>query len=440
MTKLIPSRFSVVIIVVLLSLLVICRMPPAFSQQQTSGFSPFSGPPTYQVYWNGSAWVKLSGGQQTSVTGSAYQGVTNITLAYFDPRRNVTFPNPTELTDALSFFSNVLDLDLPHYSVELMPSVPSGVLSLTNSTANLNVRAEHFILHPNDAVNATDGAVDIACMVNGGIIFWLNMNQFSGAPFLKHPAASVQDQAVGFLGRYVNYSGSSYIRDLRSLVDTYGIAGSFAAAVGNSTLQVNPYGNIGGQYLQFVQAPEGINNTYDGIVLHYQNGLLIEFVDFWNRVPIGSFQVNVNPLEAIQIAKQATRSYSFTYANMTVSNFTLSSADNAVLWDLTMQPRDGLLYPMYGVSLGLSRMYAGGITELQVGVWADTGQVAGTNYVSSYGGPSGAAPFNPSSASQTSKPENSLINTKIVAAVATIAAIVTIGAIVLKKKSIKQSK
>ena len=252
---------------------------------------------------------------------------------------------------------------------------------------------EHFVLYSNSALNGTDGTIDIAFMINDGRIFYLDTTYLSAeTPFYMHPTASVQDQASAFLDRYVNYydtySGASNIEDLRSLINTYGMVGPVNQGIGNSTMEVIAWPRYpDNHYTTLVRAPKGISNTYDNIVLSYNRGVLNQFIDLWDRMPVGSFDVNLNETQAVQIAEKATGSYSIAYDNVTLSNFTLSKVNNAVMTELEMQPRNGSLYPMYTVSLGLNRMYAGGITELQVGVWADTGQVVGTNYVSNYGGP-----------------------------------------------------
>lgn len=444
-----------IIVALIMFALIVSQVPGAFSEQQTNATvsikPPLLGPPVsaHQVYWNGSAWATLSGENQTSTLDSMYQGVANITLLNI-PEMNVTFPNQTEVENALAFFSNVLDLNMTHYSVELMPSGPANpadAFSSSNSNIYENAVAESFILFPTNAINSTDGTLDIACNVIGDRVFYLDIVQTSAKmPFFTHSMTSTQDQISELVDRYANYSGDSSIQDIKSAIETYGIAGSSQEAIGNSTLDVNTYaGDESNPYLTLIRAPEGINNTYDNIILWYQNGIVRQLIDLWNRVPIGSFAIDLTQAEAVQIAEQAVRDYSFSYGNTTYSNFTISNAGNAVLTNLQMQPRNGSLYPLYGISLGLSHMF-GGISELQVGVWADTGQVAGVNWVGSYGGSSSitsTAPFNPSSASHNLKPNNSdavSTSTYIIVAVVSFAVVVAISAVILKKRNMKLNK
>ena len=446
MTKISSNKLSATIIFVLLSFLLISQVPGAFSQQTSaSPATPATLPTpgsTYQAYWNGSAWAKLSNQQQVT---PSYQGVTNITVPDLLPQMitnmNITYPNPTELNNALSFFSNVIGIDLTHYNVQLMP-IGAGP-AVNDNGVNKATTSESYILYSKNGVNATDGTINIMCMLEGTTIYYLDISRSSSeTPFYSQPiASSVQDQAGQFLSRYANYSSDTTIANLQNLMKTSTLIGTSMSAVGDSTLQVkNVNDTQNSPYVTLIRAPEGINNTYDTIVLSYQNGMINQFIDFWNRYPIGSFDVNFAQAEALQVAKYAAQNYSFTYNGITESNFTLSTASDAVICDLQMQPRNGTLYPLYGFSLGLSRTFPGGITELQVGVWADTGQVAGINYVSSYGalttGSTTNQPTNsPSSADSNTQNKAQSTNTYVaIAAVAVIVILATTISVVVQKK------
>lgn len=79
--------------------------------------------------------------------------------------------------------------------------------------------------------------------------------------------------------------------------------------------------------------------------------------------------------------KNIANNHTLNYPGQPTENFTLSNTQNAVLTELYMEQRGGILYPIYGVSFLLNHPFVHGIDELQVGVWADTGQVTGVNVV-----------------------------------------------------------
>jgi len=445
LNKIHMNKLGLIIITTLLSILIISQVPSGFSQQ--TSMLPTALPPpgsTIQVCWNGSAWTKLSVGQQVT---TAYQGVTNITVPNLLPQMitgmNITYPNPTELNNALSFFSDVADIDLSHYNVQLMPTGQGP--SISNTGTSQPTKSESYVLYSKNGVNSTDGTINIMCMLEGNTIYYLDISSPSSkTPFYLHPvASSVQDQVSQFLGSYADYSNDPTIASLKNLIATSSLTGTSIEGLGDSTLHVtNAIGTQNSPYVTLDRAPTTINNTYDTIVVSYNNGMISQFVDFWNRVPVGSFDVNINQNDALQTAENAARNFSFTANGETVSNFTLSNAPNAVICDLQMQPRDGSLYPLYGFSLGLSRTFAGGITELQVGVWADTGQIAGINYVSSYNAiSSGGTPsqFGLSSPASTSNSESTAtqpIDVYIAITVIIVASALTVSAVILKKRKV----
>ena len=98
---------------VLFIILVVSQVPVGLSQTPTNTPTTLPSlalPVGYPVYWNGSGWVKLSSGQQTENLTSTYFGITSVTLPNYPVATNFTYPNPTDVSNALNFFSNILGL------------------------------------------------------------------------------------------------------------------------------------------------------------------------------------------------------------------------------------------------------------------------------------------------------------------------------------------
>lgn len=215
-------------------------------------------------------------------------------MPYFPPENNDTFPSITEVENAFSVFSNMLNLDMSHYTIELLPD------STVGSREN-----EVYFLNSNTAINLTDGQLDIAFSFSNGRLSYIKMAQESDqTPFFLKPQASTQQWVLNFFDSYANSSDVSYIQDMRSALDIYGIS-NYTKPVGNSTIQVI-LGGVGGETgisIELSRAPEGITNTYDTVVVEFQSGA-IELNDLWNNLPIGSYQFSLNQSEAEQIAKK----------------------------------------------------------------------------------------------------------------------------------------
>jgi len=320
--------------------------------------------------------------------------------------------------NAVAFLKDVMGIDTARYSI-----------TLKSTGAVADYKLENYIL------NSTDDAVSVVCLVKDNIIRSCSILSLSANPpaYTQNDVAT-KDQAINALDRYTSYSNASYLQSMRDTINTRGISESAKAQIGEARLEVTNSDTESRQSITWARAPEGINNTYNAVALDFSNGRLVKFTDFWDRQPIGSFDVNIDQTKAIEIAKNAAQNYSITYNNATISGFILAKAENAILTELTMQPRNNALYPAWGISLGLDKESPAGITELQVAIWADTGEVAGVNWASHYGTPSNAAaPIgSPQPANNASTPTNALIIA--LAAAIIVAASVCIMAVQKRKK------
>jgi hypothetical protein len=320
--------------------------------------------------------------------------------------------------NAVAFLKDVMGIDTARYSI-----------TLKSTGAVADYKLENYIL------NSTDDAVSVVCLVKDNIIRSCSILSLSANPpaYTQNDVAT-KDQAINALDRYTSYSNASYLQSMRDTINTRGISESAKAQIGEARLEVTNSDTESRQSITWARAPEGINNTYNAVALDFSNGRLVKFTDFWDRQPIGSFDVNIDQTKAIEIAKNAAQNYSITYNNATISGFILAKAENAILTELTMQTRNNALNPAWGISLGLDKESPAGITELQVAIWADTGEVAGVNWASHYGTPSNAAaPIgSPQPANNASTPTNALIIA--LAAAIIVAASVCIMAVQKRKK------
>ena len=86
--------------------------------------------------------------------------------------------------------------------------------------------------------------------------------------------------------------------------------------------------------------------------------------------------VNVSQDQAVQIAQNYVKTYSWNANGTEVSNVALLQTPVSI--QFCPHPRnDGLtLIPYWYITLYLAKTYPGEVDRIAVGVWADTGQVA----------------------------------------------------------------
>jgi hypothetical protein len=144
---------------------------------------------------------------------------------------------------------------------------------------------------------------------------------------------------------------------------------------GDVKLQFSSYDDYADVLLMY--SKNGADFQAKSLHLSYQKKVLTEFSDDWLLFKIGSTQIDVSKEQAVLIAKNAAKSYSWTVSGTKVSNFQI--LDNPVSAQFYPKPGDSdifTLYPYWYVTLYLDKTYPGGVTQIAVGVWADTGQIA----------------------------------------------------------------
>ena len=119
----------------------------------------------------------------------------------------------------------------------------------------------------------------------------------------------------------------------------------------------------------------GIYNGFNGVNFYLRDGNFKEFVDTWNRYPIGSADA-MSQEEAYSIAKAAVEAYSYKLSDdVTVSGLVVSDKYGPVVADLSMLTRGEALYPSWEFLVPLNQTYPYRVSSVYVRLWADTGEI-----------------------------------------------------------------
>jgi hypothetical protein len=154
-------------------------------------------------------------------------------------------------------------------------------------------------------------------------------------------------------------------------------------------------------------------------------------IDTRSLYTIGDTSVNVSMDQAIDIALEGLKSYSYEMADGSiVTNFKANRVN--VIATLVTAPFDYELRPYWDVRIHLDEVYPGNIFALSAFIWANTGEIIEYGNMG-MGGTFYPDDYNPTD-NITSPSPNS--NTLIIgiATVAIIAAIATTGILITKKK------
>ncbi len=195
-----------------------------------------------------------------------------------------------------------------------------------------------------------------------------------GTPFYSEPQPTDPVAATkAILERYLNYTGDVYLQDMRSLMAS-ATAESNGTSVNHTKLQVSGFPDNWEVLLMYSQ--EGVDFSAKSLRAVYQNQLLTEFTDGWFLLSVGSTQVNINQQQATQIAVDYAKSYTWTVNGTEVTDFTILQSEASAEFIPHPRGESLALVPYWYVTLPLDKVYPGQVNRIAVGVWADTGEVA----------------------------------------------------------------
>jgi len=286
----------------------------------------------------------------------------------------VSIPSVNVTTSAiqekgLPILSNVLGLDLAKYattSQECPQDLYMGVVP------EENVR---YYLESNGS------KLDMLCTFANGNLRMIHVLESEGSPHMTKSTTSALEMAKGFLSNYQSYSGNSFYGGLASMLDKVDANKDLTKISGNVKLQVNA--SEGSTTFRWTYTYNDIEAPSKIVALRYKNGFLKYFIDNWNLYKIGSTTVNLSEKEAIDIALERAKTFSWKVGSdnntFEVKNFNVTQAmiwqtifcsslyaDEARSEDLLM------LYPIRHVWVSLDKFYPGNVYGIEVYVWADT--------------------------------------------------------------------
>jgi len=202
------------------------------------------------------------------------------------------------------------------------------------------------------------------------------LHVIEGTPYYSQlQPNNILDAAKDLLERYQTYSGASHLAVMRNMLETVDDIRDSETASGNVKLIIST--EVNDVKIQFVYTSDNVDFQAKSVVLIFDNyGFLQSLSDDWTLYKVGSTEVNISKEEAITIAVECAKNYSWTVNGEVISNFTL--VEESVKADLWPHSREEplVLIPYWYVTIDLDRFYPDRVDRLAVGLWADTGEVS----------------------------------------------------------------
>jgi DNA-binding transcriptional ArsR family regulator len=202
------------------------------------------------------------------------------------------------------------------------------------------------------------------------------LHVIEGTPYYSQlQPNNILDSAKALLERYQNYSGASHLEVMGNMLETVDGIGGSETKSGNVKLIIST--EVNDVKIEFVYTSDNVDFQAKSVELIFDNyGFLQSLKDDWTLYKVGSTEVNISKEEAINIAVEYAKNYSWTVNGEVINNFTLvEESASADLWPHSRE-EPLVLIPYWYVEIYLDREYPDRVDRLAVGLWADTGEVS----------------------------------------------------------------
>ncbi|MFB3888796.1 MAG: hypothetical protein ACE14S_04830 [Candidatus Bathyarchaeia archaeon] len=182
------------------------------------------------------------------------------------------------------------------------------------------------------------------------------------------------DACKNIIARYQDFSKASYLEGMRTALDAVTESKNTTIEKTNEKLTITfeDYGYVNTVWMNTVN---GIPCYYTTVFLTIRNGTFVSLSDDVNRYPVGSADVKVGKEQAIDTALERMKTFSYQVGDNVVGS--LAVLANVTLYPrLTMEPRNGALYPHWEMYIPLAAVYPGNVATVHVMMWADTGEIS----------------------------------------------------------------
>jgi hypothetical protein len=286
----------------------------------------------------------------------------------------------TDSQKAIDFLSNVVGINMNACATNLTSytTVATPISSLTQDNVIFNLTSYHNTMKARFT------------FINGNLNL-LYLSNVAASSSINQPTANALVSAQGFLQRYQSYTGNQLYGSLSSMLNNVAPNTNKTETVENVKLQASVLANQTEQSLIWTYVDNnGVPALMKDIVLNYHNGQLESFLDNWQVYTTGGVPT-VSSQDAVTAALQAAKNYSYMAENaegnnVMVSGFKIASVFNVSLsyvnyyeTNSEQSIRGGnpyVLYPSWYVGVGFNKVYPGGVTGLNIRVWADSGNVS----------------------------------------------------------------
>ena len=271
----------------------------------------------------------------------------------------------TSHSKALSFIENVLPIESSQYNATFKPPLSSTPL-LDNKSL-----VETYSLESNYS------SLTFICDFYDGVLYGCLLGVDKGSVITNQAYLNTADAVKSFLEKYQVYSNLDSTEMINMLANVNptqnatATSGDLKLTITHKDLTGTAFGDsINFRWVRIINGCE-----YLHINAGFTDGVFSSFIDHRIRYAIGDTTVNVSREQALAIAMDAIKNYSYRMSDdWVVTGFNVT--ESRAIAVLQPQAKEGnVLYPSWSVTLPLNGTWPGSVTELLVGIWAGSGEV-----------------------------------------------------------------
>jgi hypothetical protein len=270
----------------------------------------------------------------------------------------------TSSDKAVTVLRDVIQLDMTKYKATLTSNT-------IERRSDLGGVVEEILKY---SLTSDDSRIDVVLRFRNKNLSRYQLFVDEGTPVYAQPQTSILDAAKKLLERYIAYSGASYLEEMSGLLASVNETENVELTRDNIKLEISVSGDR--KEILWMYTENGVEFSPKSLSLVFENRVLNELIDGWFLFTVGSTEVNISSEEAIEIARNYVKDFTWTADGVEVSDFTVLEEPVSAVFHATPREEPLALVPYWYVTLYLDKTYPGGVNQIAVGVWADTGEVA----------------------------------------------------------------
>jgi Predicted transcriptional regulator len=274
--------------------------------------------------------------------------------------------------DAIDFLQTVVQLDTTKYQA----SLGSRTIDTRTDLGGVPEETMQYSLIGTDSTGKAS-KLSVQFVFLNSQFFTYQLTIVDGSPIYAKPQSPfVLDAAKNIIDRMYTYeSNGTYLANMSRLITMASENSEKNLEIKEGNIKLNT--TVSGEDADVVMAytDNGVDFSRKCLDINIKNGILMTLTDSWNLYSVGDANVAISSDRAVTIAKSALNGFTWASSGVAVTTFQFNTQPASV----TFYPQtkgNNTLYPQWTVVFYLDKVYAGGMYQIAVKVWADTGEVA----------------------------------------------------------------